>query len=508
MVNEILELPPLGKSDHICQKWDLTVGEALFRNTSTTRFNFKRAKWTEVKRGIQEYQNDAHDQPSLMYDKFVAKLNEVKDRHIPKCRPRTNTHRLPWMRSPKIRTQRTAQWRNWKRFKQTGLPRDYDAYKMERNRLCDMVRSAKAKYEGHLITKMKENPKLYFGHCRRTLKTKQGVTNVVDGAGVMTETEDETASALGTYYHTVFTQDDGTSAAPSFPVRTEERIEDVIFTIEDVKEKLMDLKTNKAAGPDEVESYLLKECAEEAAPVLHEIFRKSLDEAEVPRRWKEAEIVPIHKGGSKAVMSNFRPVELTSVVCKVLEQIVCSAILAFLTTNLLISQQQHGFVRGRSCQTNILLCLEMWTELVDQNKSVDVAYFDYAKAFDKVSHRLLLIKLRAYGIDGKLLAWLATYLEDRRQRVVVGNAKSPWLPVLSGTTQGTVLGFLLFLIFINDLPGECSPEDEALVMLLADDTKAFQEIGVDCRGSCCRPGQTAESNQPHCPMGPRLEDGN
>ena len=84
MVNEILELPPLGKSDHICQKWDLTVGEALFRNTSTTRFNFKRAKWTEVKRGIQEYQNDAHDQPSLMYDKFVAKLNEVKDRHIPK----------------------------------------------------------------------------------------------------------------------------------------------------------------------------------------------------------------------------------------------------------------------------------------------------------------------------------------------------------------------------------------------------------------------------------------
>ena len=305
------------------------------------------------------------------------------------------------------------------------------------------------------------------------------MTNVVDGAGVMTETEDETASALGTYYHTVFTQDDGTSAAPSFPVRTEERIEDVIFTIEDVKEKLMDLKTNKAAGPDEVESYLLKECAEEAAPVLHEIFRKSLDEAEVPRRWKEAEIVPIHKGGSKAVMSNFRPVALTSVVCKVLEQIVCSAILAFLTTNLLISQQQHGFVRGRSCQTNILLCLEKWTELVDQNKSVDVAYFDYAKAFDKVSHRLLLIKLRAYGIDGKLLAWLATYSEDRRQRVVVGNAKSPWLPVLSGTTQGTVLGYLLFLIFINDLPGECSPEDEALVMLLADDTKAFQEIGVE-----------------------------
>ena len=125
------------------------------------------------------------------------------------------------------------------------------------------------------------------------------------------------------------------------------------------------------------------------------------------------------------------------------------------------------------------MCLEKWTEMVDSGKSVDVAYFDYAKAFDKVSHRLLLIKLQAYGIDGKLLVWLSAWLEGRRQKVVVGNAKSSWLPVLSGTTQGTVLGCLLFLIFINDLPGKCSPEDETLISLLADDTKAFQVIEQD-----------------------------
>ena len=101
---------------------------------------------------------------------------------------------------------------------------------------------------------------------------------------------------------------------------------------------------------------------------------------------------------------------------------------------------------------------------------------DYTKAFDKVSHRLLLVKLKANGIDGKLLAWLEAWLSDRKQRVVVGNSKSSWLPVVSGTTQGTVLGFLLFLIYINDLPAECSPEDESLIKLLADDTKAYQEI--------------------------------
>ena len=135
--------------------------------------------------------------------------------------------------------------------------------------------------------------------------------------------------------------------------------------------------------------------------------------------------------------------------------------------------------RGRSCQTNILLCLEKWTEIVDNGNSVDVAYFDYAKAFDKVSHRLLLLKLQSYGIDGKLLNWLKDYLDNRRQRVVVGNAMSQWLEVVSGTTQGTVLGFLLFLLFINDLPKACSPEDESLVMLLADDTKSYQEIQKD-----------------------------
>ena len=271
------------------------------------------------------------------------------------------------------------------------------------------------------------------------------------------------------------------------------KCDDVYISAEVVEEVLLGLDPNKAAGPDGMASRTLKECAKELSPYLCEIFRKSLDNGEVPQLWKEANIVPIHKSGSKAIMANFRPVALTSVVCKVMERIICSAIMSFLDTNRLISEQQHGFVRGRSCQTNILLCLEKWTEVVDGGNSVDVAYFDYAKAFDKVSHRLLLVKLQAYGIDGKLLRWLGNYLENRKQRVVVGNAMSQWLEVVSGTTQGTVLGFLLFLLFINDLPKECSPEDQSLVMLLADDTKSYQEIQKDA--SLHMDNQTALQNR-------------
>ena len=479
MVEEVEELPPIGKSDHVCQKWGLIVEEVTFKNTTVLRRNFRKADWNSIKNDIRSFKIGHDDSPNAIYENFLKMVDNSKSKNVPLCRPKSVKYRLPWMRNSGIKRQRKEKWRCWKRFKQTRLLRDYDVYKFERNRLNNMVRSAKIKYEQNLINDMKENPNLYHGHCRRSLKTKQGVSNVEDKNGTLTENDAEAATALSQYYQSVFTEDDPSTPAPDFPSLTLEKLEDVVVSVDSVEEILMNLNPNKAAGPDEVESKLLKECAEEAAPILTQLFRRSMDEGEVPNKWKEAHVIPIHKKGNKAVMANYRPVALTSVVCKVFERLICATILSFLTQNELVTQQQHGFIKGRSCQTNMLLCLERWTASLDSGKSVDVAYFDYAKAFDKVSHRLLLVKLKGYGIGGRLLAWLEAYLRDRKQRVVVGNASSSWLEVLSGTTQGTVLGFLLFLLYINDLPKSCSEDDESLVVLLADDTKTFQEIERD-----------------------------
>ena len=476
MVCEVKELPPLGKSDHICQQWELIVNEVMFKNRNVLRRDFKRANWKEMKNDLANYQLDPNDSPEVMNDKLVTLIKETKEKHIPYCKPKKNKHRLPWMKGAGLKCQKNRKWQSWKKFKQTQLPRDYDVYKFERNKLNDMIRTKKIEYEQRLINDMKENPNLYHGHCRRTLKTKQGVSNVVTENGDLTETEEEAATALNSYFHSVFTSESETRTSPIFPLRTGENLADATFDVKLVEETLEGLDPNKAAGPDEIDSRILKECSKELAPLLHQLYRKSMDEAEVPEQWKEANVIPIHKNGSKAIMGNYRPVALTSIICKVFERILCAIIMAYLMLHNLISEQQHGFVRGRSCQTNILLCMEKWTEIIDNGNSVDVAYFDYAKAFDKVSHRLLLIKLKSYGINGKLLTWLESYLKDRKQRVVVGDAKSSWLEVVSGTTQGTVLGFLLFLIFINDLPSKCSQEDKSLVMILADDTKTYQEI--------------------------------
>ena len=216
MVEDVQELPPVGKSDHVCQKWSLVVDEVIFKNTTVMRPNFRRADWDSMKDDIKGFRINREDRTNDINDKFIAMIDETKSKNVPKCRPKSLKVRLPWMKKASIKKQRATKWRSWKTFKQTGLLREYDAYKFERNRLNDMIRTAKIKYEQGLIVGMKENPNLYHVHCRRSLKTKQGVSNVEDGSGKITKTEGEAAAALNVYYRTVFTADDGMST-PEFP---------------------------------------------------------------------------------------------------------------------------------------------------------------------------------------------------------------------------------------------------------------------------------------------------
>jgi hypothetical protein len=314
MVCEVNELPPLGKSDHICQQWALIVSETMFKSTNVLRHDYKKANWKDLKKDLATYQFDPNDTPGVMNDKLVTLIKEAKAKHIPYCKQKNNKHRLPWMKGAGLKRQRNCKWQSWKRFKQTQLPRDYDAYKFERNQLNDMIRTRKIEYERRLVDDMKENPNLYHGHCRRTLKTKQGVSNVVKENGELMETEEEAATALNSYFHSVFTSESGTRTSPSFAPRTDENLIDAAFDVKLVEKTLEELDPNKAAGPDEIDSRNLKECAKELAPLLHQLYRKSMDEAEVPEQWKEANVVPIHKNGSKAIMGNYRPVALTSVI--------------------------------------------------------------------------------------------------------------------------------------------------------------------------------------------------
>ena len=235
------------------------------------------------------------------------------------------------------------------------------------------------------------------------------------------------------------------------------------------------MKDNKSPGVDGIPPKLLMETVDQISIPLARVFNLSLKEGVVPFEWKEANIIPLFKKGSRNKSENYRPVSLTSVICKLLERLIKDHMVDFLVKHKLLNSSQHGFLKARSCLTNMLCFLEEITKWIDVGLPVDIIYLDFQKAFDKVPHQRLLLKLKAHGIGDSITDWIEQWLTDRRQRVVVDGEVSNWKSVLSGVPQGSVLGPILFLIYINDLDDSITSN----ILKFADGDKQHLQNDLD-----------------------------
>ena len=277
----------------------------------------------------------------------------------------------------------------------------------------------------------------------------------------------EKAEALNNYFSSVFTSEDIDNIPETEYIFNSACLTTIDINPDLVKAKLLSLNGNKSSGPDSVHPFFLKKMSNVLSEPLSILYLKSLQMESCPRQWLEAIITAIHKKGPRYIPGNYRPISLTSVISKIMEKIVRDAIVQHMTKNQLFADAQHGFVDNRTCITQLLVALEAWGDVLENGGTIDVIYTDFSKAFDSIPHKRLLVKIKSLGITGKVLKWIESFLGKRRQKVRIEGSCSKWADVRSGIPQGSVLGPILFVLFINDMPQVVSN----MCNLFADDAK-------------------------------------
>ena len=331
--------------------------------------------------------------------------------------------------------------------------------------------------ETKAVDAIKRNSKYFFSYAKKFSTSKTGVGPFIDENEDIVTNCTEMADMLSEQYSSVYsTPKEPLPMANELFSDTHVRencLNNIIFDEEDIMEAIEQISASAAAGPDKFPALFLKTCKCSVARPLFLIWRRSLDSGIIPLALKTANIVPIHKGGSRGTPSNYRPVALTSHLLKLFERVLRKNIVAYMEENNLFNPGQHGFRQGRSCLSQLIAHFDNISRLLEDGKNVDVVYLDFAKAFDKLDFLATMRKLHQMGISGKLGRWIYSFLTDRKQAVLVNGITGSFSGVKSGVPQGSVIGPLLFLILISDIDQGVT---SSFVSSFADDTRVVKDV--------------------------------
>ncbi|CAH2096311.1 unnamed protein product [Euphydryas editha] len=397
---------------------------------------------------------------------------ETIDKHTPKSKVRKSKYPA-WFSNSLINMFKEKD-RYYHKYKKYGNPRDFDVFSMLRQRCKVALDNCFNQYISRLEKNMTVDIKAFWRYTKAKRETND-LPRQMYYSEHTAECGQDIANLFARFFSSVYKRNDSSTYIPDFE-RSNMTLSAIYIDDKSIKTCLESINTGKGAGPDGNPPIFIKQCSPALIEPLSILFNKSLSNGYFPAVWKMAKIVPIHKAGDKKCVSNYRPISILNCFAKVFECLVYDYIYSHL--KIVISPHQHGFIKSRSTATNLLSYMHYLSSTSDQSGQVYLLYIDFAKAFDRVDHTILCIKAEHLSIHGSLLRWLHSYLLNRTQLVTVSGYESSPFIAESGVPQGSNLGPLLFLMFMNDLLNKLKCE----CLAFADDIKIYRRIHstADC----------------------------